>query len=47
MHYKFHLRVVKYKYHISSIRRLGINQQIVCCVPTVKRSKGVNLNAEF
>ena len=28
-------------YRISSIRRLGINQQIVYCVP------GVNLNVEF
>ena len=30
------------EYHISSI-----NQQIVCCVPGVKRSTGVNLNVEF
>ena len=28
-------------YRISSIRRLGVNQQIVCCLP------GVNLNIEF
>ena len=34
-------------YCISSIRRLGVNQQIVCCMPGVKRSKGINLNVEF
>ena len=34
-------------YRISSIRRLGVNQQIVYCVPGVKRSRGVNLNVEF
>ena len=30
-------------YRISSIRRLGVNQQIVCCVPGVKTSRGVIL----
>ena len=34
-------------YCISSIRRLGVNQQLVCCVPGVKRSTGVNLKVEF
>ena len=34
-------------YRISLIRRLGVNQQIVCCVPGVKRSRGLNLNVEF
>ena len=34
-------------YCISLIRRLGVNQQIVCCLPGVKRSTGVNLNIEF
>ena len=34
-------------YRISSIRRLGVNQQIVYCVPDIKRSRGVNLNVEF
>ena len=38
---------VNVDYHISSIRCLGVNQQIVCCVPGVKRSTGVNLNVEF
>ena len=34
-------------YRISSIRHLGINQQIVCCVPDINRSRGINLNIEF
>ena len=32
---------------ISSIRHLSANQQIVCCVPGVKSSRGVNLNVEI
>ena len=36
-----------YMYLIFSIRRLGVNQQIVCCVPDVTRSRSVNLNVEF
>ena len=34
-------------YHISSIRRLDVNHQIVSFMPGVKRSTGVNLNVEF
>ena len=37
----------KCNYRISSIRCLGINHQIVCCVPGVKRSRGINLKVEF
>ena len=43
-----HMGLLGEKYfRISSIRRLGVDQQIVCCVPGVKRSRGVNLNVEF
>ena len=34
-------------YSISSISCLGVNQQIVSCLPGIKRSTGVNLNVEF
>ena len=34
-------------YHISLIRCLDVNQQIVCCMPGIKRSTGINLNVEI
>ena len=40
------LQLIKSKimeYCISSIRHLGVNQQIVCCVPGINTSRGVIL----